>query len=205
MVAADEGGGYAIGFAHHQVGRRCELIGDSDLGDLQVTTNPVGCPLQVDNRLQPGDADGDVGQPPAPGAAKRVGDHHGKVDAETMTETRPDAVGRPIWILGEQDHRARIRIGAVDSGVGTDETVLGFGDYQVASSSHYRDGFGFHQGELELSFVTLDRDHPTLGLGHDLVGHDDNVSGHEAHRLQGPGEDLADVIAGPDESDPNDG
>ncbi len=72
----DDGDGNAAGLAHDQLGGRGQLVGDADLGDLQLPARGVGGAPQVDDRGHAGAADGHVGDASAPGPAEGVGDDH---------------------------------------------------------------------------------------------------------------------------------
>ena len=56
--------------AHHQLGRARDLVGDRDLGDVQLAAARVGLAAQVDDRGDARDADRDVGEPVAPRRAR---------------------------------------------------------------------------------------------------------------------------------------
>ena len=66
--AAHHGGRHAGGLAHHQLGGRGQLVDDAHLGDLQLAAAAVLGAPQVDDGLDAGAADGDVGEaaPPRP-------------------------------------------------------------------------------------------------------------------------------------------
>ena len=67
--------------ALHQLGRRGQLVGDAQLLDAELVAVGIAFADVAHQRRHPGDADGDVGLSLAPGAAERVADDHGDVDA----------------------------------------------------------------------------------------------------------------------------
>ena len=73
----------------------------------------------------------------------------------------------------------RIHIGVVDAGPGHDESVMGGDDGGLPPSSDPAGGlFGedLLSGRFALRFGRGHLNQLTLGLGHDLAGHDENVA-----------------------------
>ena len=96
VVAADDRHGDAAGVALDQFGGRGQLVGRADLLHPELVTVRVDLTDVAPQRIDPGDADRDVGLALAPRATERVADDHGDVDAEfgeALTEPASRGVG----------------------------------------------------------------------------------------------------------------
>ncbi len=72
-----------------QIGRGGQLVRHGHLGDVQLVAVRVGLATVVPDRVQPGRAQGDVGQPVAPGTPHGVGDDDRDVASGPFLEGRP--------------------------------------------------------------------------------------------------------------------
>ena len=147
-------------------------------------------PRQSSSGGQPGDADGHVALPVAPGAAEGVGDDHGgAARAAAARSARALASGS----RGRSDERAVLGgVGGVDARVGAHEAVMGAADEHAALRAH--DRRGLVEDDLHVARVlgVLARElaralagdrrrssapQRALGLGDDLVGDHEHVAG----------------------------
>ena len=120
----------------------------------------------------------------------------GRSAPNRVAERRPDPRGRRVGVDGEQrDDVAGVRphVRGVDAAVRAHEPVVRLGDQHAAL--HADDPAGLLEDDLDLAGVAAPlvgplhgpgarRDGPqvddrALGLGHDLLGHDQHVAGLE--------------------------
>ena len=179
---------------------RGQLVDHADLGRRQLPAGGVGGPAQVDDGGHPGAADGHVGDPLTPGPPEGVRDDDPDLDAEAPLQAGPDPTGRAVGVEGEQGGRPLGHVRQVDTGVGAHEALGGLGDEQVAPPPQDPGGLPFDQRHLGRRIVGVDRDHPTLGLRDDLLGHHHNVAllerrGTPEGRRQGVPQHRGQVVA----------
>ena len=191
--AADERDGAAGGLAEGELGGGRQLVGDGADGRAHDPAVGVGDAAQVLERQQPGHADGDVDDAPAPRPAERIGHDDRHVDAEAGSHRGADAGRRGVGIARqERDERPRIGpdVRRVDAAVGADEPVRRLGDEHAVLHAH--DAAGLAEDDLDLARVAVEAlgelerllagddagqvDDGALGLGHDLLGHDQHVT-----------------------------
>src|SRR5215211_799148 len=87
--AADDRRGDAGELAHDQLGGACNLVGDGDRRALELVADGVPLPLEVEQDLEAGRADRDVGRPLAPRAAEGV--RHEDADRAARAFAEPSA------------------------------------------------------------------------------------------------------------------
>ncbi len=103
-------------------------------------------------------------------------------------------MGGAVRVVGQEDHGPRLGIGAIHTGVGTDEPMLRLGDDQVTTTSHDRTRHFLDELPLELLLVADHLPHRTFGLRDDLVGDHEHVPVDGPHGLDRRGEDGGDVV-----------
>ena len=222
--ATDQGGRAAGRLAECELGGRGELVGHGTDRRAHDPAVVVGDAAQVLERRQARHADRDVDDAPAPRPAERVAHDDGKVDPEAALDGLPNPRRGGVGVVRqERDDLAagRADVGGVDPAVGADEAVRGLRDEHAVR--HPDDPPGLAQDDLDLAGVAIpalgkldglrarfDRrqvDDRALGLGDDLLGHDEDVVRSEQHReaggpLDGVAQEPAQVVAGPDLRDP---
>src|SRR5690242_13169998 len=62
--------------AEDELGRRGQLVGNRDHRRVEPVAGGITLTLEVEQRPDPGDTDGDIGCPLAPGPAERIADDH---------------------------------------------------------------------------------------------------------------------------------
>ena len=129
--------GHARRLAHHQLGGRRDLVGDRDLGDLQLAAERVGRVAQVDDRGDAADADRDVGEALAPGPSERVGDDHRRRrrPARARSASRTCLAERSAS-TGSSAAQPCVDVRQVDARVRAHEAVRGLADDEVAAAAH---------------------------------------------------------------------
>src|SRR5690606_31970392 len=124
-------------------------------------------------------------------------------------ELSPDPVteptGRAIRVLGKQHRGAGDGVGSVHSGVGADEAVTGLGDHEWAAPAKHPHRLSFHQSAVAVGTVVLEFHHRPLRLGHDLVGHHDDVVVNGTHGGESIDQLTGEVVARGYLPDPLDG
>lgn len=151
----------------------------------------VGAAAQVVQYAHARRADRHVGQARAPGAAEGVGDDHADLDAERVTDSLADRARGGVRVLGEEQDRARCRVGGVDAGRGHHQALPVLDDAQGAAPGHHPYGLRVDRG-LPVGGL----DDPALGLGDDLRGDQQDVAVEEVGR--GGRDQLGQVVAGTD-------
>lgn len=203
---ADDSGGAAGDFSHDQFGGGGELVGGGDDGGGEDVAVGIGLPAVVNGRLETGDADGDVGEALAPGAAKGVGDEHGHVGAGASGDLLAQAARGGVRVARQQRRPAGGDVRRIDPGVGADEAVMRLDDNQsrcrragihadnaaalLQDDFHQprvfverkrqraREGGGFDAGEL---------DEAAFRLGYDFLRNDEHIAVGEGHSAVGSG------------------
>src|SRR5438128_2863489 len=195
--AADDGNGNAAELAHHGLGGAGQLVGDGEDGGLQGPARGVGLTEIAEERRQPADTDGDVGETLAPGPSEGIGDHHSDVDAGGEAQALAELSRRTVRILGQQHHPAEVDVGLVDAGVGADPAVVRFGDEDAAVHAHHpprlaqddldqprispeacRHGRGYRGGRHRLEV-----DDPALRLRDDLLADYQEITRRQGRAL----------------------
>ncbi len=110
------------------------------------------------------------------GAPEGVRDHDAHGDPEQSTEGCADPPRRAVGIEGQQGRGARVDVGEVDAGVGTDEPVARLGDEQLVAAAQDPHRLGLDQGTFGSRIVRVDGHEPTLGLGDHLLGDHHHVT-----------------------------
>src|SRR5437588_2257795 len=101
-----------------------------------------------------GNADRGFGLSFAPGTPEAVGDDDGDRMARAFFEFSMQLFGGAVWIFGEQQGvAASANIRDVDAAVGTDESVMGFGDEHAVLAAN--DGAAFAQGKFDDSGIEV--------------------------------------------------
>ena len=181
--------GHATEVALHEFARAGQLIGAADGLDEELVAVGVVLADVADDRVDPGDTDGDVDLGLAPGAAEGVGDDDSDIVAE-LAEAGAQAASAGVWVDWEEDG-ASLGPGAglVDAAVRADEAVACLGDEHGADLSH--NALRFLQHKFDDAWLLLptlrellgegggrdgiEIDGAPLGLGDDLGGDDDDV------------------------------
>ena len=165
------------GLAHHELGRCRDLVGDRDLGDVELAPARVGRAAEVDDAGEPGDADRDVGEAAAPGAAERVGDD----------DRHLDTVAGPERVADLRAPTGRCRRGAArpEPSSTFERSMPALAHTKPCSVSLMirsprrrrtrRDSCSMSAAS-RVEVVGIERDEAALGLRDDLLRHDDAVA-----------------------------
>ena len=168
--------------------RRRDLVGDRDLGHLQLPPERVRWCRE--GRRRPRSRLTPIAtsvRPVPPRPAERVRDDHRDVDPLAGAERVADVRGRTVGVDGEERGPAVLDVREVDAGVGAHEAVTGLADDQVAAPAHDADRLRFDEPAPGVAIVGVERDEAALGLRHDLLGDDEAVAGRrEACPGRGP-------------------
>ncbi len=205
----DDRHGPCGGLAEGQFGGRRELVCDGPNGRAHDPAVRVLCAAQVVEGQQPGHADRDIGDAPAPRPAERIGHDDRDVDAEPGADCGPDAAGGGIGVAWqERDERARTGpdVRGVHASVGAHEAMGGLGDEDAVR--HPDDPSRLAQDDLHLAWVTVELrgevqgllarvnagqvDDRALRLGDDLLGDDEDVVEAERERARSALDRVAD-------------
>ncbi len=203
---ADDSGGAAGDFSHDQFGGGGELVGGGDDGGGEDVAVGIGLPAVVNDWLETGDADGDVGEALAPGTAKGVGDEHGHVGAGAVGDLLAQAARGGVGIAGQQRHPAGGDVRRIDAGVGADEAMMRLDDNQSRcrrARIHADDAAALLQDDFNQPGVFLEReseraresggfdggelDEAVFSLGDDFLRNDEHVAVGEGHSAVGSG------------------
>ena len=120
--------------AHHELGGAGDLVGDRDLGDLELAAERVGWPRRSTTAAIPATPIATSVSPWRHGAAERVGDDDGHVDAGVRPDRVADVLGRPVGVDREQRGLPVVDVRQVDPGVRAHEAVAGLADDEVAAA-----------------------------------------------------------------------
>ena len=140
-------------------------------------------------RLKAGDADRDIGQPLAPRPSEGVGHDDGEGVAGQAPQTVAQRAGGAVGVLGQEARGVRVDVGLVDARVGADQAMMGLDDEDALVLAHDAAALAEdHLGEPRIAADLLgDRacggrggdlgepHHAPLGLGDDLLAHDEQV------------------------------
>ena len=107
------------GLAEDQLSRRGELVGHGPDGRSHDPAIRVRHAAQVVERQQPGDADRDVDDAPAPWPSERIRHDDGHIESEALQDRGPDARRRGIRVTRQE--RDKDVGGQRDQAVGVDE------------------------------------------------------------------------------------
>src|SRR5262249_47646196 len=118
----------------HQLGGAGDLVGESDLGDLQLPPVGVDLAAQIDHGGEARYADGDVGQPDAPRAPERVGHDDRHVDAGEGSDAVPYTPGRAVGVDRKERGVAVGDVRQVDARVRAHKTVRRLADDELVAA-----------------------------------------------------------------------
>ena len=166
------------------------------LRDVELVAVGVDLAPVVEQGGQPGRADGDVGQPLAPGPAERVADDDADVHAEQLGQPGAEGAGRGVAVLGEEHQQVLGHVRGVDPGGGQDPALPRLHDRQRTAAGDDADRLlldGVEAGGLPVG-AGRDVHQPVLDLGDDLRGDDDDVAVGQPGRRGGDG--AGEVVAG---------
>lgn len=169
--AADHRHGEPRGLALDQVAGGGQLVGRGDDRGGERVAVRVGAAAQVVQHTDARRADRHIGQTRPPGAAEGVGDDDADLDAERVAQALADGARGGVRVLGEQQDRARGRVGGVDAGGGHDQALPVLDDAQGAAPGHHPHGLRVDRG-LPVGGL----DDPALRLGDDLRGDQEDVA-----------------------------
>ena len=176
--AADERGGPAGGLAEGELGGRGDLVGDGPDGRAHHPAVGIGRAAQVLERGDPGHADRDVDDAPAPRPAERVGHDDRQVDAEPLADGRPDPAGRGVGVDRQEGHDVEPLAGPtlLASTPPLAQTKPWAVSVMITPLRHPDDPARLAQDDLDLARVAV----PALGEGDRLGARLDRRSGRRS-------------------------
>ena len=158
--SAHDGDGQPGGLALDQVTGGGQLVGGGDDGRAERIAVRVRAAAQIVQHPHPGRADGDIGEPGAPGPPEGVRDDDADLDAERVPQPVADGPRGGVGVLGQQQHGPGGGVGGVDPGRGHHEPLPVLHDPQRPAARHDPYGLGV-DGRLPVRGL----DDPALRLG----------------------------------------
>src|SRR5207302_1255949 len=155
-------------------GGRGHFVGYGDLRRLQGTAPRIERASKVDDGGDAGAAQRDVDHAPPPGPAEGVGHHDGHPTPGAGDQGVADVAGRAGGVDGQQGGGTLVDVGQVDPGVGADEALARLADDQFVAPPQDPHRLTFDQ--LPAGILVGHGLQAVLGLGHDLLGDDDDVA-----------------------------